>query len=147
MAYSEEEIKKVFEKILLDIEKGEPLRQILKKENMPSSQTFFKWLEKDEDKSKLYAHSCGKRADAIFDEIIQIADDATNDFMTITKGDATYNVENKEFVNRSRLRVDARKWIVSKLNPKKYGDKVDYTSNGKEIGTADAVLKILEKLQ
>ena len=42
-------------------------------------------------------------------------------------------VLNGEHIQRSRLRVDTRKWYLSKLNPKKYGDKVDVTTKGKEI--------------
>jgi len=49
--------------------------------------------------------------------------------MTITKGDETYNVEDREVTNRSRLRVDSRKWLASKLNPKKYGDKLELDGN------------------
>ena len=64
------------------------------------------------------------------EEILEIADDGSNDLMTITKGDLSYEAENKEVTNRSRLRVDARKWIASKLKPKKYGDKVDMAHSG-----------------
>lgn len=64
------------------------------------------------------------------DEIQDIADDGSNDYMTIVKGDESYNVVNHEAINRSRLRVDSRKWIASKLLPKKYGDKqVDVSVN------------------
>ncbi len=69
------------------------------------------------------------------EDILDIADDGSNDFMTITKGDKTYEVENKEVTNRSRLRVDTRKWIMSKMKPKKYGDKLDMTTNGKDLPT------------
>jgi hypothetical protein len=63
--------------------------------------------------------------------MIDIADDGSNDFMTITKGDISYEVENKEWTSRSKLRVETRKWAASKLKPKKYGEKLDLGFRGK----------------
>ena len=130
MAYSDEEIEKVFEEILEYIEDGKSLRSILKASDMPSSRTFFKWIDDDKEKVKRYARAMEIRADSIFEDILEIADDGTNDFMTITKGDVEYNVEDREVTNRSRLRVDARKFFLSKVLSKKYGDKLDLTSDG-----------------
>ena len=131
MAYTQVEIETLFNNILIEIENGKALRNILKEDEMPSTQTFYRWIDEDEEKSKQYARACEVRADAIFDEIIDIADDTSQD--TISKGDA--EVQNSEWISRSRLRVDARKWIASKLNPKKYGDKTDITTNGKNINS------------
>ncbi len=130
MAYSDEEIEKVFEEILEYIEDGKSLRSILKASDMPSSRTFFNWIDDDKEKVKRYARAMEIRAESIFEDILEIADDGTNDFMTITKGDVEYNVEDREVTNRSRLRVDARKFFLSKVLSKKYGDKLDLTSDG-----------------
>jgi len=130
MAYSVEEINEVFNKILIEIENGRALRKILKDdEDMPSTQTFYKWIDEDVDKSKQYARACEVRADAIFDDIIEIADDSSGDKIITDNGE----IINSEFVARSRIKIDARKWIASKLNPKKYGDKLDVTSDNKPI--------------
>jgi len=130
MAYSNEEINDIFNKILIEIENGRALRKILKDdENMPSTQTFYKWIDEDVEKSKQYARACEVRADAIFDDIIEIADDSSHDTIITDNGE----IINSEFVARSRIRIDARKWIASKLNPKKYGDKLDVTSDNKPI--------------
>ena len=53
------------------------------------------------------------------EEIIEIADDSKNDFVE-KEGHTALNSEN---INRSRLRVDTRKWLMARLAPKKYGDK------------------------
>jgi hypothetical protein len=81
----------------------------------------------------MYARAKDNQADLLAEEILEIADDGSNDFMTIVKGDESYTVENKELVNRSRLRIDARKWYAAKLRPNKYGDKLDVTTDGKTI--------------
>jgi len=130
MSYAIEDITEIFNKILIEIESGRALRKILKEDdNMPSTQTFYKWIDEDAEKSKQYARACEVRADAIFDDIIDIADDSSGDKKVIQSGE----VIDSEFVARSRIRIDARKWIASKLNPKKYGDKIDHTSDGEKI--------------
>lgn len=127
MAYSEENIEATFKLIIQRLEEGKALRTILKEPTFPSSQTFYKWLEESEDKSKQYAHACNLRAEAIFDEIIAIADDSSEDELVDEKGNVSLN---KEFVARSRLKIDARKWVASKLNPKKFGDKIQQEMSG-----------------
>lgn len=124
--YSEEKINEVFELIITEIEQGNPLRHALKLKDMPSSQTFFKWLANDAVKSKRYARACEVRADQIFEEIMEIADNHREDAIVTDNG----IVMNSEFVQRSRLRIDARKWMLAKMNPKKYGDKVENTLVG-----------------
>ena len=49
-------------------------------------------------------------------------------------------VTNHNVIQRDRLRVDARKWALSKMNPKKYGDKVDVTSGGEKINNSNPYL-------
>lgn len=113
---------------------GESLRVICFDEDMPNASTVHAWvLEDKEGFSKKYARARSIQAENMFDEILEIADDGSNDFMTITKGDRMYNIEDKEVTNRSRLRVDSRKWYLSKVLPKKFGDKMDVTSDGEAI--------------
>lgn len=131
MAYSENEKENIFEHIFNEIIEGRALRNILKEDKgMPPAVTFFDWLNKDENKSKQYARACELRAEAIFDEIIEIADDKSKDITITDNGE----IANNEFINRSRIRIDARKWIASKLNPKKFGEKVQQEHSG-EITT------------
>ncbi len=82
MAYSEEEIKETFNAICERIERGESLRAVLRSDEMPSSRTFFKWIDSDEEKVKQYARATTLRADSMFDEIIDIADNVEQDLIT-----------------------------------------------------------------
>lgn len=135
MAYSKDQIETIFNDICKRISDEKlPIRKVLKLKDMPDAVTFYKWLDSDEDKIKQYARACEERADAIFEEILDIADDSTNDYMTkMISEDLEIEVLNTEHVQRSKLRVDARKWVVSKMNPKKFGDKVDVTSGDKPL--------------
>lgn len=119
--YTDEEKNKAFELVCVEIEKGRSLRKILKGDDAPISSTVFYELLKDKAKNERYARACEVRADEIFDEIIEIADESNADIiiregMPIVVGEA---------VQRSKLKVDARKWVLAKMQPKKYGDKLD----------------------
>jgi hypothetical protein len=106
------------------ISEGESLRQIIQDDGMPASSTVFKWLSEDQAFSEQYARARELQADAIFDDILAIADDGHNDWMKRNHGEDESWVENGEAMRRSQLRIDARKWMAGKLQPKKYGDKV-----------------------
>src|SRR6478736_3110654 len=68
-----------------------------------------------------------EQADKLFQEIIEIADDASGDYVTTSDGKRIVDHEN---IQRSRLRVDARKWAAARLAPKKYGDRVEHDVRG-----------------
>lgn len=95
------------------------------KPDFPAKSVIYRELAKNEAFRDKYAQARQLQAEAMADEILRIADDGSNDLMTIVKGDQSYEMENKEVVNRSRLRVDTRKWLMSKLLPKKYGERLE----------------------
>jgi hypothetical protein len=109
---------------------GQSLRSICLDDAMPSISTIMLWLTKHQEFSEQYAHARDAQADTLADEILDIADDASNDWMEVHKGDSVSWQENGEAIQRSRLRVDTRKWIATKLKSKKYGDKVEQTHKG-----------------
>jgi len=139
MRWTEKLKQEATEIIFARIREGESIRSILppntREENLPSQPTFFEWIGLDSDLAKQYARACEARADMIFEEILDIADDTGNDVTFDADGGKKVN---NELVNRSRLRVDARKWILSKMNPKKFGD-----STKVEHSTESGVTKII----
>jgi Bacteriophage Sf6, terminase small subunit-like len=104
---------------------GQSLREVCRREDMPSRSAVFSWLAKHEEFADQYARACLIRQEEIFDEIFEIADDGSNDWMLRRDGDEAIEVVNHEVIQRSRLRIDARKWALSKMNPRKYGEKLD----------------------
>ena len=105
---------------------GISLREICRGEDMPNKSTVFRWLAAHADFRDQYARAREAQADALADELLDIADDGDNDWME-RKGEDGQSLGwrgNGEAIQRSRLRVDTRKWIASKLKPKKYGDKL-----------------------
>lgn len=89
--------------------KGKPLTKICDDDDMPSLTTVYRWLTEKETFRDIYTRAREDQADTLADEIIKIAD------KTDPKDSAA--------VNKARLQVDARKWVASKLKPKKYGER------------------------
>jgi hypothetical protein len=117
---------------------GESLRAICRDDHMPVKSTVFKWLNQNKDFADQYARAREAQADSLADEIIDIADDNSRD---VVKDQDGHEVVNHDVIARARLRVDARKWIASKLKPKSYGERTELTH---EVG--EGLAAILSKL-
>ena len=124
-------------KIILNrIAEGESVREILSKDRdqsvLPSRKLFYEWVANDKSLSDHYARALDDRHDLIFEEILQIAD---------KKGDH----------HDRRLQIDARKWVLGRMNPAKYGDriqtesKVEITNSDLTDAELDAKIAELEK--
>ena len=135
--YTQELADKVCQKIA----EGYSMRTVCAPDGMPCISTLFKWIREKPEFAQQYARATEERTEAMSEDILDIADDGSNDLMTIQKGSKEYEVENKEVTNRSRLRVDTRKWLMSKMKPKKYGDKLDVMSDGKAIQGNTVIFK------
>lgn len=103
---------------------GESLRKICLDEGMPHAGTVCRWLVKHPAFREQYTLAREAQAELHADEIVEISDDGHNDWMEKHFGEDTRWVENGEAIRRSALRIDTRKWVASRLLPKKYGDKL-----------------------
>ena len=135
----------IADKICERIAAAESLRSICDSDEFPSAATVFKWLNDFPAFSEQYARAKEESADAIFDEMMEIADNARNDWMEQHgKDDVGYQL-NGEHIQRSRLRVDTRKWILGKLKPKKYGDKISAELSGADGAPLALVIRDMSK--
>jgi hypothetical protein len=103
------------------IASGDSVRTICLDSDMPPMSTVFRWLAQIESFREQYARAREAQADLMAEEILAIADETEHDTIDTENGERPTN----EWIARSRLRVDARKWLASKMAPKKYGDKLD----------------------
>ena len=103
------------------LSQGMSLKKTCEQEGMPSPSTVFSWMGKEEGFLELYDKAKQEAADAMAEEILDIADDVK------TK-------DNNE-IQKAKLRIDTRKFIMAKMKPKRYGDKLDLTSDGKPLPT------------
>lgn len=101
---------------------GESLRSICSDEHMPNKATVFRWLSEFQTFSDQYARAREVQADALFDDVLSIADNSKNDWMEANGKDDAGWMLNGDNIRRAQLRIDARKWMAGKLRPKKYGE-------------------------
>ena len=120
------------DKICSALSDGASLRKVCEPDDMPCKATIFNWLRTNKEFLDQYERAKQESADAMADEILDIADDGTNDWIEKTDKDGAVIGEtlNSEHVQRSRLRIDTRKFLMAKMKPKKYGDKVDLNVGG-----------------
>ena len=135
----------VAEKICELLSEGIPLREICRMEGMPPWRNIYFWMARDEDLSAHIARAREAGYDAIAEECLDIADNATNDWMEREFRNAHGKIEveqvvNTEHIQRSKLRIETRLKLLAKWRPEKYGDKTVITgdANGAPIKTEDA---------
>lgn len=118
--YSTALAKKICERIA----NGEFLKNICQDKGFPGRSTVYRWLL-DEEKSEfwdLYARAREMRCDHWLVECFEIADDSSGDYVEkVDKKGRKYKAVDHENIQRSRLRIDTRKWAMAKLWPRKYG--------------------------
>jgi len=94
---------------------------------MPSTRVFFRWIRENEEFRKQYAYAKQEAADAQYEELSDIADQAISMAMKVDPK------ASGAVVQAHRLKADNLKWQMSKMKPKKYGEKLDLTSDGKRL--------------
>ncbi|MGP2481820.1 ubiquitin carboxyl-hydrolase [Pantoea eucalypti] len=111
---------------------GESLRKVCERAGMPNKATVFRWLAQHDEFRDQYAKATETRADAIFEEMFDIADVVAEEAAAVAK---------------ARLRIDTRKWALARMNPKKYGDKVsqeiDHKSSDGSMATKPTTIQLL----
>lgn len=116
----------LIDKIINLVLEGKSIAGICKMEGMPDKSTVFRWMMDDDDFATKCARAKEIGAHAIAEETIAIADNAMD----------------RTEVEKARVQVQARQWYASKLNPKKYGDKLDVTSGGDKVNNITVIKEI-----
>ena len=121
--------EKLVEKMLEEIASGRSVISLCRDEDWtPNAETWYRWLYKKEGLSNRYTRAKAIQSEQEADIILDIADNATNQ---------DYQV--------ARLRVDARKWVASKLLPNKYGDKTQIDHSSTDGTMKPTVIELVAK--
>lgn len=104
--------------ICQELAMGKSLRTVCKGSDMPEVKTIFNWFRAYPEFLQQYTRAKEESADAFVEEMQDLADEVQLD---------------KDAINKARLQIDTRKWVSSKLKPKKYGEKLDVTTDGKPL--------------
>lgn len=117
------------DRICHELALGHSMRTVCKEEDMPVMSTVFKWLREYKGFSEQYARAKEESTDAMNEDLLDLGDEAVR---------LAQDVDPKAsgaVVQGVKLKADNLKWVMSKMKPKKYGDKVDLTTNGKDLPT------------
>lgn len=129
--YTKELADSICERLAL----GESMRTVCAQEDMPSMSSVFKWLRENEEFSQQYVKAKEESSDAMAEDLLHIADTPVMGEIKTIKPDGSVEIKQDEMLGHRRLQVDTRKWLMSKMKPKKYGDKIDMTTDGKALPT------------
>ena len=130
--YSEQLAQVICESLMV----GMSLRRICELDDMPAISTVMQWLASGKDGfMEQYAHARQVQAEYLLDELIDIADDSSKDYVIV---DGQERLD-QEHIQRARLRIDTRKWNIEKLAPKKYGAKQQLEHTGSNGGAIETV--------
>jgi len=125
--YSEKLAADICERLI----EGESLRSVCRDPVMPAISTVMLWITKHSAFSEQYEKATEERAAGMFEDMFDIADDVEPDAASVAK---------------ARLRVDTRKWALSKMLPKKYGDKITQEHTGTDGGPIQTETRWVTKL-
>lgn len=131
--------QEIFDKICERIASGESLRKICREDKMPNITTVWHWLNNNEALDKQYTRAREEQAETMADEIQEICD-----------AEIPVGIDGKidnGAVNQARLRIDSRKWIASKLKPKRFGDYTKIQAEVKDTSSTSSWLgEVLSKI-
>ncbi len=109
------------------------MRSVCRDDKMPSMETIWKWLREKKSFSEQYTLATGERTEAQQEQLLEMGDEA------IAHSETADPKASNAVVSAYKLKADNLKWSMSKMKPKKYGDKLDVTSGNKPIPLLNAI--------
>jgi len=135
--HTKEEKNKIIKDLCYDVGTGSSITKACRQANTISKTTFFEWLkpkgvgghtkEDAERWTNQYAYALNDREDSMFEELLEIGDGNNADVYIDDDGQPKIDGNT---VQRDKLRTDLRKWMLARMNPKKYGDKIETIHKG-----------------
>ena len=126
-AYSEE----VVEKVCNHVANGGSLRALMREDKtIPSYYVLFGWMQEHPEFEDKWRTARAFNADALFDEILEISNTPVDTIMTVQRAKGNVETTKKDAVEHRRLQIESRKWMIEKLAPRKYGNKITTEISG-----------------
>ena len=116
-------------RICAELAAGESVAAVCRQAWAPDEKTHYRWMAAHAEYREAVVAAKATGIERHADEIIRIADESRIGVKVKETKDGTFK-EKGDMVDRSRLRIDARKWAAGKLRPKVYGDKIEHEHAG-----------------
>lgn len=104
---------------------GEPLASICRDKGMPKVRTVSQWKDAHPEFAEDFCRARIEGFEVLAAHALEIADDERHDWKLSQKGPITDEIA----ISRARLRIDTRLKLLAKWDPKRYGDKLEMTTN------------------
>lgn len=127
MARPSDYTQELADKICEELASGKSLRSVTREESMPAMSSVFKWLRENKAFSEQYVTACEERVESQHENLLEYGEEA------VELAQSVDFKASSAVVSAVKLKSDNLKWSMSKMKPKKYGDKMDVTSDGKSI--------------
>jgi hypothetical protein len=108
------------------------IETICKAEEFPDPKTIYRWMIANEEFRQGYARAKEDQTQILEDEILQIADNTKLGEIVTIKADGSEERKQADMIEHRKLQIESRKWLMGKLKPKKYGDKLQHTGSDGE---------------
>ena len=106
------EYEQIFERVVEDIYRGRSLQSLIEDDHRAISyEDFLRWVKREPTRHERFKEAQEMRTEFLAGEILEIAD-----------GVVTIDANSNDTVNRDKLRIDTRKWLMSAHNKKRYGE-------------------------
>ncbi len=115
------------DKICTIISQGSSMRTACKADDMPDITTVFRWIRTNNEFRLQYERAREERTEAQQEDLLELGDDAVQLAQKVD-----FKASNA-VVSAVKLKADNMKWVMSKMKPRRYGDKIDMTTNGKDL--------------
>jgi len=129
----------VFDAIINDVTGGSSVRKAIA-DHGAHPMEFYRAIDANVSWCERYTRAKEASMEAMADEILALADNPVAALKTTTKADGSVETVEGDAVERTRIQIDSRKWLLSKLAPKRYGEKLDLTAN---VNVGDALIERL----
>ena len=107
---------------------------------LPEPLTVFRWLHDSPEAGKRYREAMLARTDVMHEQIIDISDETARDYIETDSGPKL----NPEHIQRSRLRVNTRQWLMERMQPKKYGSQLSISGSVELTARADVIGRLMQ---
>jgi hypothetical protein len=140
--YTPEQRQRILDHVCDEIAKKRPLYKVLAEdEGMPSYSRFMAWRAESREVQDRIAQAREDALEAIVEEIIEISDESNHDpYIAHDAHGKPYAKIDGDCIQRAKLRVYAREKAAALLAPRRFGQKVDVTSDGKALAPAQVTL-------
>ena len=111
-------------------------------ERFPDARTVYRWIEADEELCQQYTRAKAAQLQVLADQLVDLADTDRICRKVTEKADGTKETVTLDQTDRTKIQIDTRKWLLSKLDPKKYGDKVEQFISGPGGGPIQSAISV-----